>query len=111
MIEHMFDYMGMNRRYGSDVTDAAVLEVVPRPQPISLSPAEIGAEHVPDASEAVDVDAWVRFPEHAVRVPARAIAWTDRAVRVEFELRDGIRRTAWVWASAVSRRTPGQRQD
>lgn len=106
----MFENMGKNRRYGSDVTDAAVLEVVLRPQPISLTSAEIGVEHVPDAPEPVDVDAWVRFPEHTVRVPARAIAWTDRAVRVEFEFRDGIRRTAWVWASAVSRRKPG-RQD
>ena len=96
--------MGKNRRYGSDVTDSAVTEAVLRPRPISLSPEEIGATTVPPAGAPVDVDAWVRFPETAVRVHGRAIAWTDRAVQVEFELRDGAPRVAWVWASAVTRR-------
>lgn len=42
---------------------------------------------MPPAPSPVDVDAWVRFPETAVRVHGRAIAWTARAVQIEFELR------------------------
>ncbi|MGO7983762.1 hypothetical protein ACC691_38625, partial [Rhizobium johnstonii] len=37
------------------------------------------------------------------RVRGRAVAWTDKAVWVEFEMRGGARRRAWVWASAVDR--------
>lgn len=95
--------MGQNRRYGSDLTDAAINEALIRPQPISLSDGEVG-DHVTQAARPVDVTAWVRFPESPVRVEARAIAWTDRAVLVEFTLRDGGQRRAWVWASAVTRR-------
>lgn len=96
--------MGTNRRYGSDLTDAAVNEAVIRPRPVSLSPAEVGAATVPEAPEAVPVSAWVRFPESAIRVQGRAVAWTERAVWVEFTLRDGSTHRAWVWRSAVSRR-------
>lgn len=75
--------------------DAALDEVLTRPQPISLSAAELGAEAVKEA--------WVKFPESAVRVRGRTIAWTRRAVRVEWEMRDGATRRAWVWVSAVER--------
>lgn len=96
--------MGTNRRYGSDLTDAAVNEALIRPCSVSLSPAEVGATNVPEAPAAIPVEAWVRFPESAIRVQGRAIAWTDRAVWVEFTLRDGSTHRAWAWASAVSRR-------
>ncbi len=96
--------MGQNRRYGSDLTDAAVDEAIIRPRPVSLSPAEVGAAKVPEAPEAIPVEAWVRFPESAIRVRGRAVAWTDRAVWIEFTLRDGSTHRAWVWASAVTRR-------
>ena len=62
----MLEIMGHNRRYGSDLTDAAIAKAVLRPQPISLTPAEVGAEKVPPASSPVDVEAWVRFPEASV---------------------------------------------
>lgn len=96
--------MGKNHRYGSDLTDAAVNEALIRPRPVSLSPAEVGAERVPEAPECIPVEAWVRFPESAIRVQGRAVAWTARAVWVEFTLRDGSTHRAWVWASAVTRR-------
>ena len=94
--------MGQNRRYGSDVTDKTVNEFLIRPAPISLSERERG-EAVREADEPIEVRAWVRFPEAPVRVEGRAVAWTDRAVWVEFTLRDGSTRRAWVWASAVER--------
>ncbi|GAA2230490.1 hypothetical protein N1031_07095 [Herbiconiux moechotypicola] len=95
--------MGSNRRYGSDVTDAALNEMLVRPRPISLSEGERGAAEVREASEPVPVKAWVRFPEMPVLVDGRAVAWTDRAVWVEFTMRDGSTMRAWVWASAVRR--------
>jgi len=97
--------MGQNRRYGSDVTDRTVNEFLIRPAPISLTAREIGAEptEVAEVETPIPVLAWVRFPETAIHVEARAIAWTDRAVWVEFALRDGSTRRAWVWASAVDR--------
>lgn len=96
--------MGFNRRYGSDLPDGAFNEMLRRPQPISLSSAELGGEPVKTAPLAIPVDAWVRFPESPVRVRARAVAWTRRAVQIEWEMRDGATRRAWVWASAVTRR-------
>lgn len=96
--------MSSNRRYGSDLTDEAINEALVRPQPISLSPSEIGSDSVPEAPDPIDVMAWVRFPEAAIRIQGRAVAWTDRAVWVEFRMRDGATRRAWVWASAVTRR-------
>ncbi|NNH03579.1 hypothetical protein [Microbacterium ulmi] len=79
-----------------------------RARPISLSADELGAD--PAAAQQpqrdpIDVDAWVRFPETPVRVCGRAVAWTDRAVCVEFTMKDRATHRAWVWASAVDRRS------
>lgn len=96
--------MGFNRRYGSDVTDAAINEAVARPRPISLTPAEIGQLDVTEPAKPEPVKAWVRYPETPIQVEARAIAWTDRAVQIEWTMRDGAVHQAWVWRSAVSQR-------
>ncbi len=95
--------MGKNVRYGSDVQQDTLNEFLLRPHPISLTPEEVGQRDVPETAEPIDVDAWVRFSEASIRVRGRAIAWTDRAVLVEFELRNAGPRRAWVWASAVDR--------
>lgn len=101
--------MGQNRRYGSDLTDAALNEALTRPRPISLSPSELGHDPVTAAeAEPVDVEAWVRFPEQPIKVQGRAVAWTRRAVWVEFTMRSGATYRAWVWASAVERRGRGR---
>jgi hypothetical protein len=94
--------MGSNRRYGSDVTDAAINEAVTRPRPISLTPAEIGQLDVTEPPHPEPVKAWVRYPETPIQVEARAIAWTERAVKIEWTMRDGSVNQAWVWRSAVS---------
>lgn len=100
--------MGQNRRYGSDLTDATVNEVLIRPRPIGLSDAEVGPVDASAEREPLPVRAWVRFPEHAICVEGRAVSWNDRAVQVEFTLRSGATHRCWVWASAVegSRRQP-----
>ncbi|MBT2519100.1 hypothetical protein J7E29_16785 [Streptomyces sp. ISL-90] len=94
----------MNKRYGSDLTEDAVNLSVIRPAPISLSVAEIGTPNVPaEVDHPIPVEAWVRFPEAAIHVRGEAVAWSDRAVWVEFTLHDGSTHRAWVWASAVDR--------
>lgn len=95
--------MGENKRYGSDLTESAINDALIRPKPISLSEREVGGD-ITSAETPVPVAAWVRFPESAVRVNGRAVAWTKRAVWVEFSVRDGSTTRAWVWASAVDRR-------
>jgi len=84
-----------------------------RPKPISLSDEELDKEHarVTTATERIPVEAWVRYPETPIHTPAIAVAWTDRAVLVEWEVAGGGVARAWVWASAVQRRSappPGE---
>jgi hypothetical protein len=94
-----------NRRYGSEVTDAAINEALIRPRPISLTEAEIGKEEVTEPPKPSSVLAWVRYPESPIRVEARAIAWTERAVKVEWTIRDGSVQQAWVWTLPEPYRT------
>lgn len=100
--------MGSNSRYGSDLTDAAWNEMLTRPKPVSLSDAELGDDEVKSPETGIPVEAWVRFPESPVKVRGRAVAWTRRAVKVEWKMRDGSVKRAWVWASAVSRIGPSE---
>lgn len=72
-----------------------------RSRPFSLSGEELGRLPVTSATEPIPVLAWVRYPAVAVHVRGRALAWTPKAVYVEWEHR-GLHR-AWVWASAVER--------
>ena len=96
--------VGQNKRYGSDLSWETVNESITKPVPISLSKSELGQDRVTAAeTEPVEVEAWVRFPEHPIKVQGRAVAWTRRAVWVEFTMRSGATHRAWVWASAVER--------
>ena len=97
--------MGENRRYGFQQVDPAIKDLITRPRPISLTSAEVGADttYILEAKDPPEVIAWVRYPEAAVQVKARAVAWTDRAVWVEFTTHTGATHRAWVWASAVTR--------
>ena len=103
--------MGTNRRYPSRVAagiDRAIDHVMARPQPLSLSDEELDKEHssVTAAKVPIPVKAWVRYPETAVRASGRALAWTNRAVFVEWDTPGGGVARAWVWASAVERQRP-----
>ncbi|MDQ1569484.1 MAG: hypothetical protein QOF79_158, partial [Actinomycetota bacterium] len=51
----------------------------------------------------VPVLAWVRYDAIPLKVEARAVAWTNRAVAIEWDAPGGPHR-AWVWASAIERR-------
>lgn len=70
-------------------------------RPSSLTPLELGGLPAAMAGESTHVLAWVRYPAIANHVRALALAWTPRAVYVEWEDRGTHR--AWVWASAVER--------
>jgi hypothetical protein len=83
---------------------ATGVEFVPRP--FSLTPAELDGLPAILASETMSVRAWVRYPAIARQVHGLALAWTPRAVYVEWE-DAGIHR-AWVWAPAVERVAPKQ---
>ena len=95
--------MGTNSRHGSDLSQAAVNDAITRPRPISLTRAEIG-DAVTEAREPVDVESWVRYPETTVRVRGQAVAWTSKAVCVEFTTHSGATLRVWVYANAVERR-------
>lgn len=69
--------------------------------PYSLTPLELGGLPAALATEPTHVLAWVRYPAIAEHVRGLALAWTPRAVYVEWEDRGAHR--AWVWASAVER--------
>lgn len=70
-------------------------------RPYSLTPPELGGLPAAMAGEPTHVLAWVRYPAAADHVRGLALAWTPRAVYVEWEDRGTHR--AWVWASAVER--------
>lgn len=76
------------------------------PRPFSLTPAELGGLTATLASEPISVRAWVRYPAIARHVHGQALAWTPRAVYVEWE--DTGTRRVWVWAPAVERAEPSQ---
>ncbi|WP_035880582.1 hypothetical protein [Cryobacterium sp. MLB-32] len=75
-------------------------------RPYSLTAAELGDLPAVLASAPAPVRAWVRYPATADQVHGLALAWTPRAVYVEWES-NGAHRT-WVWASAVESATTSQ---
>lgn len=73
-------------------------------RPFSLTPAELSGLPATLASEPMSVRAWVRYPAISRHVHGLALAWTPRAVYVEWE--DAGTHRAWVWAPAVERAAP-----
>lgn len=93
--------MGSNKRFGTDITDAANTAFAARVRPISLTDEEIGTGTPPTEHDPIPVRAWVRFAETPADVVGHAIAWNDRAVLVQFSLPSGGTHRVWVWRSAV----------
>lgn len=83
-----------------------VNEVVMRDKsPLSLTNVELELDTFPltRTPKPLAVKVWVRYGDVAIKVDARAVAWTSRAVAVEWDTASGPHR-AWVWASAVEGR-------
>lgn len=100
--------MGSNRRYADHydrLMQKRITEIAVRPMPISLSEAELDLEADPivRAVQPIPVRGWVRYPEAPARIEGRVVAWTSRAVEIEWENAAGEVRRAWVWSSAVER--------
>jgi hypothetical protein len=105
--------MGANKRYPSGPHPAPAVQAATLKQiepdhggqfvarPFSLTAEELDGLPVTMAVEPIAVLAWVRLPAMPTHVQGRALAWTPRAVYIEWEDR-GVHR-AWVWASAVER--------
>jgi hypothetical protein len=101
--------VGTNRRYERHVgaqIDRRIEETAGRGHPIGLTDDELDKtrQRPTWAATPLPVWAWVRYPGTPVRVEGFAIAWTARAVMVEWQDRDTSRRL-WVWASAVEARS------
>ena len=82
-----------------------------RPEPISLSPAEVRASGRPHEGDGTRVRVLmphlVSYTEH-IELEGVVEGWTRRAVRVRATHPDGRSVTAWVWAGAVKRIDPEQ---
>lgn len=101
--------MGGQTRYEGDLAgriERAAAVAVTRPQPVSLTRAEVDPDHnlITTARTPIPVRAFVRFHEAVIRPECEAIAWTDRAVKIRFTMQTGATHEVWVWASAVDRR-------
>lgn len=100
--------MGTNRRYERHVgaqIDRRIEEFAHRGSPLGLTDEELDKtrQRPTWASVPRPVWAWIRYPATSVRVAGLALAWTRRAVMVEWS-EDGSTRRLWVWASAVEAR-------
>jgi len=99
--------MGTSKRYAEQVdrrmgerADEAAIRGEP---PTSLTAAELELDSLPltKTPKPQQVRAWVRYGTVALKVSARAVAWTPRAVALEWDSPSGKVDRAWVWASAV----------
>ena len=75
-------------------------------EPFSLTSEELELATEPLTKTPVPkpVRAWVRFGPNALKVDAEAIAWTSRAVAIQWTMASGAQHRAWIWASAVEPR-------
>jgi len=107
--------MGTNKRYATSIdrrvgerADEAATRGV---QPTSLTDVELELDIYPltKTPRPQAVRAWVRYGPVALHVEARAVAWTARAVALEWVSPSGEIHRSWVWASAVETNpAPGQ---
>lgn len=70
---------------------------------LSLPEAAYGGP-VYDLAEPNPVLAWITFSDRSLEVEARVIAYTERAVLVEWGFGQGAE-CAWVWRDAVRKRS------
>jgi hypothetical protein len=100
--------VGTSKRY-ADSIDARMGEKADqsvmrdgRPETLTAKELELTTEPVTRTPRPVPVSAWVRYGSIGIRVTGRAVAWTAKAVAVEWDAPTGLHR-AWIWSSAVDR--------
>ena len=101
--------MGSSKRYAEQI-DARMSERADQtvmrdgtPDSLTASELELKTEPLTRTPQPLPVLAWVRYGGIGLKVKARAVAWTPKAVAVEWDTPNGPHR-AWVWASAVDKR-------
>jgi hypothetical protein len=106
--------VGTSKRYAAHydqrMNDKILERVMAEQAPTSLSPDELELDrHTPTrAPNREAVKAGVRSGETAVKVDARVVAWTPRAVAVRSDTPGGEHR-AWFWSSAVEPKVMSER--
>ena len=101
--------MGTSKRYAGAIDKRSELRQLERAmgheRPFTLTQYELELDDNPVTTtrKPIAVRVWVRYPAVVSKIDARAIAWTPRAVKVEWDTPAGQVHTAWVWASAVDR--------
>lgn len=90
-----------------DAIDRRELEMMYRRDMVG-QPAFLTEQQVLERTSVQSIDpqpkkarAWVRFGTVEVRVNVYVLAWTDRCVRIRFQLPDKSIVDGWVWAPAV----------
>jgi len=102
--------LGTSKRYAAHydqrMNDKILERVMAEQTPTSLTPDELELDRHPltRTPKPEAVTAWVRYGKTAVKVDARVVAWTPRAVAVRWDTPGGEHR-AWLWSSAVEPKT------
>ena len=76
-----------------------------KPESLTAKELELTIEPVTRTPQPMPVQAWVGYGGIGIRVKGRAVAWTTKAVAVEWDAPGEQKHRAWVWASAVERDT------
>lgn len=98
--------MGQSKRYPGHRIGLSIEETLVRPRPIGLTKKEVDPDNHPITTPAHPelARAYVRFHEAVIRPDVEVLAWTDRAVKVRWEMFNGDTHEVWVWRSAVDER-------
>jgi hypothetical protein len=92
----------IDRRMGAQA-DLSIMRTG-EPESLTATELELTTKPVTRTPQPMPVTAWVRYRRIGIRVNGRVVAWTTKAVAVEWDAPDGPHR-AWVWASAVEKIT------
>jgi len=101
--------VGSSKRYADSIDRRigvhADLSIMRGGEPESLTSRELelATEPVTRTPKPMPVVAWVRYKGIGIRVKGRAVAWTAKAVAIEWDGPGEEKHRAWVWASAVER--------
>jgi hypothetical protein len=98
--------LGTSKRYADHYDrrmSERVLERAMTETPETLVDEELGLDVQPltRPPKPTPVVVWVRYGGSPVKVEGRAVAWTPKAVAVEWKTPAGAVHRAWVWSSAV----------
>jgi hypothetical protein len=108
MLRHNEEHqLGTSKRYAQHYDrgmDAKILEAIMAgglPTSLVDEELELGEQPLTKTPKPLPVTAWVRYGQSPLKITGRAVAWTSRAVAIEWKTPTGAVHRAWVWSSAV----------